>query len=442
MQLVWHRGDLRVHDHPALSTAVADGPALGLVVLDPNILENTSARRRAWFKANVVALRKAYSSRGGTLLVRTGPPWEVVPAVAVQTSATAVHAITSYTPYGLHRDERTEAAQGIPLHWHPGNHVYEPGTVTKDDGTPYVVYSAFARRARHEPVPRPVAAPEAIPGPRVAHGGDVPEDESDIPLPPAGEEVALASFQRFLGEGLRSYHEDRDRLDGSGTSRLSPYLTIGVLSPRLAAVGAEGVGGRGAEKWTAELLWRDFMADLLYHYPHLLTEAFDRRWQALPWREDGELFEAWKQGRTGVPVVDAAMRELRASGWISNRARMVTAQFLVKYLLLPWQWGEKVFREWLLDGDAANNAGGWQWAGGLGVDAAPYFRVFNLESQGQRHDPEGKWLRRWVPESGGSPRAHESIVDLVEARRLYLEEAKAVSAAPTDVPPPHPGKRH
>jgi deoxyribodipyrimidine photo-lyase len=239
-----------------------------------------------------------------------------------------------------------------------------------------------------------------------------------------------------LERGLDSYHQDRDRLDGSGASRLSPYLTIGVLSPRLVAARAEGVGGRGAEKWIAELLWRDFMADLLYHYPHLRTEAFDRRWQKLPWREDRDLYELWKQGRTGVPVVDAAMRELKATGWISNRARMVAAQFLVKHLLLPWQWGERLFRNWLLDGDAANNLGGWQWAAGLGVDAAPYFRVFNLETQGERHDHDGSWLNRWVPESGGSPHAHDPIVDLSEARRHYLAVAKKASKVAADVPPP------
>ena len=360
MQIVWHRGDLRVHDHPALAAAVADGPALGLVVLDPAILGRTSARRRSWFQANVVALRGAYEQRGGTLLVRRGPPWEVVPEVAARTSATAVHVIASHTPYGMHRDGRTWAALEVPLMRHPGNYLYEPGTVVKEDGTPYSVYSPFARRARREPLPLPLDAPDAIPGPRPERPGDVPVEESDVDPPPPGEEAALSAYRDFLARGLERYHEDRDRLDGAGTSHLSPYLTIGVLSPRLAAAGAAAVGGLGGEKWVAELLWRDFMADLLLHYPHLRMEPFDRRWRSLPWHRDRELFEAWKRGRTGVPVVDAAMRQLEASGWISNRARMVAAQFLVKYLLLPWAWGEQLFRDRLLDGDVASNVGGWQ----------------------------------------------------------------------------------
>ncbi|UCH26012.1 MAG: deoxyribodipyrimidine photo-lyase [Trueperaceae bacterium] len=436
MHLVWHRGDLRIHDHPALTTALSRGPVLGIVVLDESILSGTSARRRAWFYANVQALRESYRQRGGTLLVRKGTPWNVLPELVASTGAEAVHALASYTPYGLLRDQKTEASLHRPLYWHPGCYLYEPGTVSKDDGTPYTVYTPFRKRAQKSPLPEPLPSPTKIESPTTAELGTIPEEASDIPLPDAGESKALELLERFLNGGLAHYHLERDGLDGSGVSRLSVYLTLGVLSPRLAASLAAKRGGPGAESWIRELLWRDFMADLLYHYPHMRTEAFDRRWNDLPWQNDPELFEAWCRAKTGIPVIDAAMRELKTTGWISNRPRMIVAQFLVKHLLLPWQWGEKIFKEWLLDGDTANNLGGWHWAGGLGVDAAPYFRVFNLVTQATKHDPEGSWLRRWHPESGGNPEPVSPLIDIAAARARYLEAAKQLSRRPSDLPAP------
>jgi deoxyribodipyrimidine photo-lyase len=431
MQIVWHRGDLRTHDHPALHTALIEGEVLGLVVLDPEVLDATSARRRAWFVANVAALRDRYRALGGTLLVRRGAPWEVVPRVAEAVDASAVRALSSHTPYSLYRDRRTEAVLPQPLRWHPGLYLYEPGSVRKGDGEPYTVYTPFARRARRLPLPEPLPEPEAIAGDLDPLGndlpeGDLPNETGDVPLPEAGESAALATFERFLATGLDDYHERRDRLDGDGSSQLSPYLTLGALSPRLAAHTAARIGGEGADTWIAELLWRDFMADLLLHHPHTLREPFDPRWQQFPWREDRDRFAHWARGETGVPVVDAAMRQLAATGWISNRARMIVAQFLVKALLLPWQWGEHHLRHQLLDGDTASNVGGWQWAGGLGVDAAPYFRMFNFETQGTKHDPDGSWLKRWAPESSGSAKAVKPMVELKGARGRYLEEGKRV----------------
>jgi deoxyribodipyrimidine photo-lyase len=225
---------------------------------------------------------------------------------------------------------------------------------------------------------------------------------------------------------LPRYPLERDRLDGEGGSRLSPYFALGVLSPREAAWEALRRGGEGARKWVAELLWRDFSYHLLYHFPEMAQRALDARFEALPWTEDEELFQAWYLGKTGVPLVDAAMRELQATGFLSNRARMAVAQFAVKYLLLPWQKAEEAFRHLLLDGDRAVNLQGWQWAGGLGVDAAPYFRVFNLVEQGRRHDPDGAWLRRFAPEYP-SYEPKDPVVDLAEARRRYLALAKGLT---------------
>ena len=425
MQLVWHRGDLRTHDHPALHAASSAGPSLGVVILDPKILDETSARRKAWFTVNVLALRQSYAKRGSALLVREGVPWELLPRLALETGATAVHAIKSYTPYGRSRDELTAKALTVPLHWHAGQYVQEPGSVRRDDGGNYTVYTPYAKRWWAKPMPIPLAVPSQLPAvvAPVSHG-EIPVLEADVPLPIAGEDAAMNALDAFIKQKLSGYDQGRNRLDGSGSSGLSVYLNIGVLSPRVAAHRAHAVGGAGSQKWVAELAWRDFGADLMWHRPDMLRAPFDARWSKLVWMDDRAGFEAWCEGRTGYPVIDAAMRELKATGYMSNRCRMVVAQFFSKLLLLPWTWGEKVFKDWLLDGDTAQNVAGWQWASGLGVDAAPYFRVFNPVSQGAEHDPGGSWIRRWVPESHGAPDALPgAIVDAGEARKRYLDVA-------------------
>ncbi|MFO7893342.1 MAG: deoxyribodipyrimidine photo-lyase [Longimicrobiales bacterium] len=452
MQLVWHRGDLRTHDHPALATAVEAGPTLGLVVLDPNILNDTSRRRRTFFLRGVRALRASYRDRGGVLVVRFGEPAEELAALAdalgpVSGGIEAVHALTSYTPYGVHRDSAAEAALGelgIRVEWHDGLYVHAPGTVRTSDDSFYSVFSPFHRRWTARGTPEPVAAPGEIPPPELDPGfdpGDVSDSSSDVELPEPGEAAALDALERWAEDGVADYACRRDRLDGSGTSRLSPYITLGVLSPRTAAARVEAAGhadpaaADGAKKWLAELAWRDFMADLLFHRPDLPDAPFQPKWRALDWTGTDAHFEAWRDGRTGVPAVDAAMRQLRKTGWISNRARMVAAQFLAKNLRADWRRGEAVFKGWLIDGDTASNVGNWQWAAGLGVDNAPYFRVMNPVSQAGKHDPDGRWLRRWVPGSDGDPAPRDAIVDLQASRRAYLEAARAVPAFQGEAPP-------
>ncbi|MGC8875776.1 deoxyribodipyrimidine photo-lyase [Thermus sp.] len=416
--LVWHRGDLRLSDHSALLQAFSQGTPVGLVVLDPNNLR-TSPRRRAWFLENVRALREAYRERGGALWVLEGLPWEKVPEAARRLRAKAVYALRSYTPYGRYRDGRVREALPVPLHLLPAPHLVPP-----DLPQAYRVYTPFARR--FQGVEAPLPAPLALP--REEEEGEVPQAQSDVPLPEPGEEAARERLLAFLEAKLARYAEERDRLDGEGGSRLSPYFALGVLSPREAAFLALAQGGEGARKWVSELLWRDFSYHLLYHFPWMTERPLDARFQAFPWREDEGLFRAWYEGRTGIPLVDAAMRELHATGFLSNRGRMVAAQVAVKYLLLPWKRCEEAFRHLLLDGDRAVNLQGWQWAGGLGVDAAPYFRLFNPTLQGERHDPEGRWLRRWAPEYP-SYAPKNPVVDLEEARRRYLALAKEVGQA-------------
>jgi len=430
VNLVWHRADLRLHDHLALDAALRTGPTLGLVVFDPHILRNTTPRRRAWFYQNIAALRESYARRGGVLLVRTGPPWEVLPQLVAELGIQQVFSVRNSTPYARFRDSQVAAALPGQISWCDGQYLHEPGSIVKPDGGPYTVFTPFSKRwwAAGEPTPLDTPAHFPPPGlPSHYEVGSIPEEASDLPLPPVGEEAALRVLEGFLRDRLPTYHQTRDGLAGEGVSRLSYYLTIGVLSPRLAAQKALQVGGEGARKWVNELCWRDFSGDLLYHRPQMMTQAFDPRWEGLPWNDDSELFEAWLHGQTGIPVVDAGMRELQATGFLSNRGRMVVAQFAVKLALLPWQKCERAFRNLLLDGDNASNLQGWQWAGGLGVDAAPYFRVFNLITQAETHDPGGAWLRRWVPESGGRAQPYKRpVLDLESARKRYLAVAEKI----------------
>lgn len=434
MNLVWHRADLRLHDNPALAAALRAGPAAGLVILDPAVLGKSSPRRRAWFGANVQALRDAWRARGGTLIVREGVPWEVLPRVLRESGAREVFAVRNSTPYALHRDAQADAAVQGRIAWNHGQYIHAPGAIVKADGGSYSVFTPYAKRWWAAGLPAGTAVPDRFPPPVLPAGfntGEFNVPAADIPLPPAGEAAALQALDDFVSGRLARYHEARDGLDGAGVSRLSWYFNLGVLSPRLAAQRALARGGEGAQKWVAELCWRDFSGDLLFHQPHMIDRAFDPRWDALPWHEDDAVMDAWLAGRTGIPVVDAAMRELQATGFVSNRARMIIAQFALKLALLPWWKCERAFRELLLDGDTASNLQGWQWAGGLGVDAAPYFRVFNLVTQARTHDPDGAWLRRWVPECNGDPHPRGTpVLDLAGARKRYLAAAAQIARAP------------
>jgi len=416
MRIVWHRGDLRLHDH----AGVANSDGVGVVILDENILNATSIRRRAWFAENVRALRRAYHTRGGKLIVRSGVPWVEIPKVCKEIQAKEVHALRSYTPYGRTRDAKVKGVT-----WHGGCYVHEPGTIQRPGGHGYSVFTPYFKRWSSLPIPTSVEAPARFSSSKVTIGeGEIPSFESDVLLPNPGEDAAIAALDEFAQTRLERYEFDRNRLDGSGGSRLSHYISIGVLSPRFALHRLREMNRDGYQKWMSEVAWRDFMADLLWQQPSLIKRAYDPKWENLPWQDDETSFESWRLGRTGYPVVDAAMRELRATGFISNRARMIAAQFLAKILMVPWQKGESVFKNWLLDGDTAQNVGGWQWSAGLGVDTAPYFRIFNPVAQGHTHDPEGQWINQWVPESGGSPEPlPNAIIDFATARKRYMDAA-------------------
>jgi deoxyribodipyrimidine photo-lyase len=431
--LVWHRNDLRTHDHAALSAAIdSDLPVFGLVVIDPATLGRASVRQRALYLSNTAALRAEYRSLGGILIVRSGPPHEALSELVVQLGAREVHALRSHSPYAAERDGAVEPALlrvGTVVVWHDGMYVHAPGTILTRQALPFSVHTPYARRWWERPVDAPLDPPVRIPSaplPEAVGAGGIPVTSSDVPLPRPGAAAALQRLDEFAAAKLDDYAFARDRLDGNGTSRLSIDISLGTLSPRVVYHRIHARGGEGSRKFIGELAWRDFMADLVWHRPELCDRPFDTRFKIIEWEGDDAMFRAWREGRTGVPVVDAAMRELRATGWISGRARMVAAQFLTKHMRVDWRLGEQLFRECLLDYDAASNIGNWQWAAGLGVDNAPYFRVFNPVTQGREHDPDGTWLRRWVPESGGDPRPLPgAIIDLGAARREYLAAVAA-----------------
>jgi deoxyribodipyrimidine photo-lyase len=413
--LWWIRRDLRLADNQALRAALTAAPTvIPLFVLDPNLLNwryhRHAANRRAFLFHGLRALDASLRERGSRLVVREGDPLEVLPAVVRETGATAVCAEEDYSPYAKARDERLR--DRAPLRLLPGLTVHHPDQVRKVNGSPYTIFTPYARTWRTLPLP---ARRDLAPAPRSL--GSVPAALQGVPLPegrppqafPPGEAEARRRLRRFaMGEDapIYQYGEGRNRLDLDGTSALSPYLRFGMLSAREAVVAAteaasaapDPAAARDAETWLTELVWREFYLHILHHFPFVLEEAFNPALRRIAWREAPGELEAWKAGRTGFPVVDACMRQLAETGWMHNRGRMIAASFLVKDLLLDWRLGEQHFMDRLVDGDPAANNGGWQWTAGVGTDAAPYFRIFNPVLQGRKFDPEGGFVRRFVPE--------------------------------------------
>jgi len=405
----WLRRDLRLADNVALATALAGGGAVVPVfVLDPALLASRfhadAERRRAFLFAGLAALDGDLRARGGRLVVRTGRPADVLRAIVDETRAARVVAEEDYSPYARRRD--AAVARRVPLALVPGVAVHHPRDVVKQDGGPYAVYGAFARAWRAAGVPSTrdvLPPPDRLPAPPALASDAIPA-ATDPPLFPAGEAEAQRRLARFTRGPLARYADARDRLDLDGTSTLSPYLRFGMLSARTAVATAAAAGrrgSRGAGRWLGELVWREFYLAVLWHVPDVLRRPFDERVGRIRWRHAPEAFRAWCDGRTGYPIVDAAMRQLAATGWIHNRARMIVASFLVKDLLIDWRAGERWFQRTLVDGDPAANDGNWQWVAGTGADAAPYFRIFNPVLQGRRFDPDGDYVRRWVPELAG-----------------------------------------
>ena len=450
--VMWFRRDLRLTDLPALHAAAAEGRrVVPLFVVDP-AFGSAGVGRRAFMRAALMALD---ASMDRALVYRHGRPEDIVPAFAAEVGAAAVFVSQEHTPYGRRRDalvgERL-AADGRRLIGIGSHYAVTPGSVTKADGTPYGVFTPFCKqwRARGWDAPSGVPTVDWYGAPAVHCDGPPPAVPDDM-IPTAAREfhdevAAWARWESWLPEAAR-YHETRDLMALDGTSRLSAALRWGVVHPRqlLADLDDRPDRTRGHEVLGNELGWREFYADVLFHKPHTAWSNLNPKMDAMPVDTDGAALrrlEAWEAGMTGYPVIDAAMRQLRATGWMHNRARMLVASFLVKDLHLPWQWGARHFMRHLCDGDLASNAHGWQWTAGTGTDAAPYFRVFNPITQGQRFDAEGEYVRRWVPELAGrsGASAHlpggglldgypDPIVDHAREREESLARYRLVTSA-------------
>lgn len=411
---MWFRRDLRLRDNPALLAAIqsaateGDGRVIPLFIVDPALWHTSGPIRRSYLSSSLSALDHAI---GGHLHLRHGDPREVLPELVRATGASSVHIAADYGPYGRARDASIEQQLGERLIRTGSPYAVAPGRVTKDDGTAYRVYTPFYRAwMRHGWRAPAEDIPDDVPWWSPTGGAPIPSvPDPGIRMPTAGEEAAWERWDAFRSSALADYATDRDRADLAGTSALSHHLKWGELHPRSLLAELQD----SDEVYRKELCWREFYADVLWQQPSSGRTSLDRRFDELMHWDEGpgaeQAFEAWAAGRTGYPFVDAGMRQLRAEGWIHNRVRMVVASFLVKDLHLPWQRGAAEFMHWLRDGDLASNAHGWQWTAGCGTDASPFYRVFNPVAQGLKFDPQGDYVRRYIPELEHLPgkAAHE-----------------------------------
>lgn len=404
----WVRRDLRLVDNQALTAAISTGlPVLALFIHDPHLWERPAEKRQAFLTAALRSLDVDLHQRGGGLVVMSGDPLDELQRFFVDGQARAIFAEEDYSPYARRRDERVR--QALPLTLVVGASVHHPADVVKPDGNPYSVFTPFSKTWKA----LPFNDSEAVSHPKFVS----PIDLENAVLPklpvlvdfPASEAEARRRLAEFLQNPVYQYAAGRDRLDEDGTSKLSPYLRFGLISVRSAVAAVRQAEARawdedsrqGCQTWLNELIWREFYEGILYHHPQVLETAFQPAFRELSWRHAPVELKAWQEGRTGTPVVDACMRQLLQTGWMHNRGRMIVASYLVKDLLIDWREGERWFMRNLVDGDPASNNGGWQWTAGVGTDAAPYFRILNPVSQGIRHDPQGRFVRRWAPELRG-----------------------------------------
>ncbi|GAB4363095.1 MAG: deoxyribodipyrimidine photo-lyase [Kiloniellaceae bacterium] len=447
--IVWFRQDLRLADNPALAAAIARGaPILPLFIFDDSGDWAPGGAARWWLHHSLAALSNDLKKCGAPLCLRRGKAQDILHDVAQEHGAAAVFWNRCYEPAAVARDkalkERLKKADIEAVSFN-GALLAEPWALKTGQGEPYKVFTPFwkALQAAGDP-PRPLTRPRKLDGVTGAASEEL-DDWQLLPTRPdwagglretwqPGEKGAAERLSDFLDAAASDYKTERDRPDRSGTSRLSPHLHWGEVSPRQVwhatrhAVAAGTLTDGAAEAFLRQLGWRDFSHNLLFHWPDFPEQPWRAAFAAFPWSDDEAAFDAWCQGRTGYPIVDAGLRELWATGWMHNRVRMIAASFLVKDLLIPWQRGEAWFWDTLVDADLANNAAGWQWVAGCGADAAPYFRIFNPVSQGEKFDPRGDYVRRWVPELAGLPddaihRPWEAPAEVLKKAKVTLGES-------------------
>lgn len=421
--VVWFRRDLRLEDNPALNAAVETGrPILPLYILD----EAASGRRPGaaalwWLDKSLRALDASLRERGGRLILRRGDSEAELRRLIGETGASQVFMNRLFEPDASARDADIAYAlggEGVVCHRFNGSLLSRPGAVLTGTGRPYKVFTPFLKALMQAapahgrtPAPRLISTPaepasDSIDAWRLHPSA--PDWSTGFDWSP-GEAGAASALGDFLDRSLDGYATDRDVPERHATSRLSPHLHWGEIGPwrvvqeARAAAARRSAAAASVEKFIAEIGWREFSAHLLHHFPYMADRALRPEFDAIPWRADPAGLEAWRRGRTGYPLVDAGMRQLWATGWMHNRIRMVAASFLVKHLLIDWREGEAWFRDTLVDADHASNVQNWQWVAGCGADAAPWFRIFNPVLQGRKFDPEGRYVRRWVPEIRGLP---------------------------------------
>lgn len=423
---MWFRTDLRLADHPALAAAVEAGPdgVVPLMVIDDRFWGPGASVRQGY----LVQLLREFSDRIGGLVIRRGDPAATVVDVAREVEATTVHISADFTPYGSDRDRTVEKALAehhIDLVRTGSPYAISPGRITKDDGTPYRVFTPFYKAWQAHGWRGPAEEPSTIPW--VRPGDSDPLPDADVPdgvrLPEPGEKAALDRWTQFLNHDVADYAEARDLPGDDRTSRMSVHLKWGTIHPRTLLADLADDPSDGAEAYARELAFRDFYADVLHHRPETISEYFDPKFAAMEYDEPGDGFEAWKAGETGFPIVDAGLRQLLAEGWMHNRVRMIVASFLVKDLHVEWQHGAQHFLDRLVDADLASNQHGWQWVAGCGTDASPYFRIFNPTTQGKKFDPDGTYVRRWIPE-------------LADVETRHVHEPWKLDEQPTGYPLP------
>jgi deoxyribodipyrimidine photo-lyase len=481
--IVWFRDDLRLADNPALQAAASSGyPLICVYVHDEEsqALRAKGSAAKWWLHGALADLDEALAAKGGALTILRGAGAKSIEALAAEAEASAVYWNRRYDEAGREIDTKLKASlkeRGIAAESFNANLLHEPWALKNKSDAPFRVYSPYWRAARGAGEPdAPLAVPRklsfhALPK-KLKSKAVALADLKLLPVKPdwagglreawaPGEKAAHKMLDRFLKDALPGYTTGRDRPDFASTSGLSPYLAFGHISPRqiwhgakdAIASGVSHASERDLEKFLSEVGWREFSYHLLFYNPDLATQNFQKRFDAMPWRSDAKALHAWRHGQTGYPIVDAGMRELWTTGWMHNRVRMVVASFLTKHLLIDWRMGEEWFWDTLVDADPANNAASWQWVAGSGADAAPYFRVFNPFLQGEKFDPDGAYVRLWVPELAKlpSPLIHKPwtatasqlaeakvvlgktypmpIVDHDAARKRALESFKEISGA-------------
>jgi deoxyribodipyrimidine photo-lyase len=411
--ILWFRRNLRLHDNLALRAAADTGRPIIPVYLSDQL--DTGGASQWWLHHSLCRLDETLREHGSGLVIRSGEPQDILPDIIDATGAESVFFSRRYAPKARAQEHALEQAldAGCELCGFDDSLIRHPDSVMTQSGTPYKVFTPFWKAAAGDGEPaEPAARPDGFETTRAGlDSGDIDALEL-LPTAPdwagglretwtPGEAGAFERLEAACSVAA-DYDKHRDRPDLDGTSRLSPHLHFGELSPRqvwhdIRSLAPTG-GGKGAEALLRQLYWRDFSAYLLYHFPRLPEEPLREEFRRFPWTDDPDGLKAWQRGRTGYPIVDAGMRQLWATGWMHNRVRMVVASFLVKDLLVPWQTGADWFLDTLVDADLANNAAGWQWVAGCGTDAAPYFRIFNPVLQGRKFDPAGDYVRHWVPE--------------------------------------------